>query len=96
MEVRGVGGINPMEQPKGKPVRAAESVQSPRIADSVSVSEDAAVLRDEAFLKGVIARVTAIDEKRVAEVKERLASGYYDRKEVLDVMADRMMKALGL
>lgn len=96
MEVRGVGGINPMEQPKGRPVRASEGAQPPRIADSVNVSEDAAVLRDEAFLKGVIAKVTAIDEKRVAEVKQRLASGYYDRKEVLDVMADRMMKALGL
>lgn len=96
MEVRGVGGINPMEQPGGKPVKASQGSQIRQAADSVNVSEEAAILRDEAFLKSVVAKVTAIDEKRVAEVRERLASGYYDRKEVLDVMADRMMKALGL
>lgn len=96
MEIRGIGGVNPLEQPgKGKPLKASPA-EIKMQDDSLSVSGEAAILKDEVFLKEIIAKTTAIDESRVSEVKERLASGYYDRKDVIDALADKMIKVLGL
>ncbi len=97
MEIRGVGGINPLEE-SGKSSKSVQTPKStaPSASDSTNISSEARRLQDDAFVKEVLDRTPDIDMERVAEVKQRLDSGYYENKEVLDVLAEKLIKALGL
>ena len=96
MEIRGVGGINPMEQPGGKPSKTDQVSSKRATGDSLSISPEAAIRQDELFLKGVVAKIQEMDGAHLEQVRERLATGYYDKKDVLDALADKMIKALNL
>ena len=96
MEIRGVGGINPMEQPGGKPSKAEQVSSQGASGDSLKISSEVAKRQDELFLKDVVSRIHAMDEAHLTQVRERLATGYYDKKDVLDALADKMIKVLDL
>ncbi|MGL5721676.1 MAG: hypothetical protein ACRCY4_04675 [Brevinema sp.] len=96
MEIRGVGGINPMEQPGGKPSKAGQVPSQGMQGDSLKISSEAAARQDEIFLNDIATRIREMDDSHLAQVRERLATGYYDKKDVLDALADKMIKALNL
>ncbi len=97
MEIRGVGGVNPLEE-SGKSSKSTQTPKStaPSASDSMNISSEAKRIQEESLVKEVLDRTPDIDMERVARVKERLENGYYDNKEVLDVLADRLAKVLGL
>ena len=96
MEIRGVGGINPMEQPGGKPSKAGQVSSQGALGDSLKISPEVAKRQDELFLKGIVARIQEMDSTHLEQVRERLSTGYYDKKDVLDALADKMIKVLDL
>ncbi len=97
MEIRGVGGVNPLEE-SGKSSKSTQTPKStaPSASDSMNISSEAKRIQEESLVKEVLDRTPDIDMERVARVKERLENGYYDNKEVLDVLAERLAKVLGL
>ena len=96
MEIRGVGGINPMEQPGGKPSKVNQVSPQRATGDSLNISSEAAIRRDELFFKDIVAKINEMDGAHLEQVRERLATGYYDKKDVLDELADKMIKVLDL
>ncbi|MGL5255182.1 MAG: hypothetical protein ACRC9L_09355 [Brevinema sp.] len=96
MEIRGVGGINPMDQSGGKPSKIGQVSSKGIKADSLNISSEAAARRDEIFLNDIANRIREMDDSHLTQVRERLANGYYDKKDVLDALADKMIKALNL
>lgn len=97
MEIRGVGGINPLDRNHSpKTTQAPSSIKSVSSSDSLRVSDEARFLEDEAFVKEVLAKIPDIDQERINNVKKNLESGYHNNKETLDKLTDKLLKALGI
>ena len=97
MEIRGVDGIrgvdnnfriNRVTKKGGEEVRSA--------SDSAEISTEAKQRLEEEKINSVVKNTTDIREEKINEVREKLARGDYNKEEVLNVVAERIMKALGL
>jgi flagellar biosynthesis anti-sigma factor FlgM len=74
-----------------KPEKAAKS-------DSVSLSKKGKELAQGSDAATVMSRMDALPDirpEKVAEAKEKVASGYFDSPEFMDRLADRLMKEFG-
>lgn len=58
----------------------------PDRSDHVEISEEARALAEQSGVDRV-----PFTEARAAEIRERLDSGYYDRPEVIDAIAERLV-----
>ncbi len=94
MEIRGVDplrGINQDSKINKLPRRDGRDT-----SDEVEISEEARQLAEAAKIEDVVRQSADIREDRVAEVKAKLERGEYNTQEVIDKVAERIMKALGL
>ncbi|MCX7882559.1 MAG: flagellar biosynthesis anti-sigma factor FlgM [Brevinematales bacterium] len=94
MEIRGVDPLRGVAQDTkiNKIVRRDGRDTS----DEVEISEEARQLAEAAKVEELVRQAPDIREERVAEVKAKLERGDYNTQEVLDTVAERIMKALGL
>jgi hypothetical protein len=69
----------------------SKAAPAPQAGDTADVQRDATLLAKarEAFEKS-----QAIREDRIAEVTERLKSGFYDRPEVIEALASGLARGL--
>jgi len=80
------------QKSSGKPdPQAAEASQGQQAGDTADIQNDAALLAKarEAFDK-----TDEIRQDRVAEVAEKLKSGFYDRPEVIEALAEGLARGL--
>ena len=97
MEIRGIGGINPLDKSQSiKATQAPSTIKSTPKSDSLKISDNARFLEDEAFIKEVLARIPDIDQEKVDRVKNKLQNGDYNNKESLDALTEKLAKVLGL
>ena len=96
MEIRGVDGIRGIDNNSkvNKVSRRTDEVKD--FNDRAEISIEAKQKLEEAKINSVLKNTSDIREDKVKEVKEKLQNGEYDREEVINVVAERIMKALGL
>jgi anti-sigma28 factor (negative regulator of flagellin synthesis) len=88
-DVQKAGGAKPEKKSEG-------SVGPSRSSDSVTISKAA---RSASETDRVVAHAQALPEvreTRVAEVKARVQSGYYNTPEFRDQLAERLLKEFGV
>lgn len=93
--IRNVGNIRGIDQNKVSKVNHREDSSTPG-QDDVRISEEAKRLAEEQRIQSLVNSAPDIREDRVAEVKAKLESGAYDNPEVLDNVAEKLLKVLGL
>lgn len=94
MEIRGIDPLRGVTQEtKINKISRREGGGS---SDEVEISEEARQLAEAAKIEEIVRQTPEIREDRVAEVKEKLERGEYNNEEVINVVAERIMKALGL
>lgn len=98
MEIKNVGGVTPTPNSNNskRPLSINPEFKITSDNDSLNVSNEARILEDEAFIKDVLTRTPDINIEKIARVKEKLANGDYNNKEVLDTLTKNLIKALGL
>lgn len=75
---------DPARSPDARTADAGSA--TPQGADSVEVSSEAKALADGSEARGK----SQLSAERLKEIGERLATGYYDRPEVIDEVAKRI------
>jgi negative regulator of flagellin synthesis FlgM len=76
--------------------RVASSSQATGKSDKISISDEAKKAQQlEADLR-LVKKAPDIREEKVEQARERLASGYYLKKEVVEKIAERIAQALGI
>lgn len=97
------GGVESLKKSQGTQKPQAKANQAPAMArakDTYTASGNStgkAAANAEA--QGVKAHATAapeVRESRISEVKDRIASGYYNSEEFKDKLADRLINDLGI
>ena len=83
----------PPVRPNSAQPAAVEAVRPP--SDNVSLSDAARHLAAQASA-GVLSGELQLSPERLKEVSQRVASGYYDRPEVVQETARRVSPELGL
>ena len=81
--------------------RAAEAARDALEREGTTRSDDASVRKDHVEISDearALAEQAGVDEipasaARLAEIGERLESGFYDRPEILEAIADRILEA---
>jgi hypothetical protein len=84
--------LDTQKKPADKPdSKAAQASQAQQAGDTADVQRDGTLLAKarEAFEKS-----QAVREDRIAEVTERLKSGFYDRPEVIEALASGLARGL--
>lgn len=85
MTINRIGsGVSPLSEypQKGKEINEAKAV-SQKVGDKLEISEEAKIKNSE-----------SINESKLAVIKERIASGFYDDEEVIDSVADSILKEI--
>lgn len=86
-EVQKAGGV--------KPERKVESSNRSSTGDSVSISKAGRSASEVDKVKPMVQAQPAVREDRVAEVKARIQSGYYNTPEFQDQLAEKLAKEFG-
>lgn len=77
--------------------RNRETASAADAGDRVELSSTAQETRElESRLQNEVRNLPDVREERIAEIKERIASGEYDNESVRRVIADRILTQLGL
>ena len=96
MDIRGINGINPIDNNKKLNKASSKIQQQKRGNDKVQISEEARKLAEEQKIQKALENAPDIRKDKIAEVKAKMANGEYDKPEVLNSVAEKLMKALGL
>ena len=88
------GRIDGTPIPDG-PQRTRQNEQR-RSQDSTSGANDSVEISNTAALQTVAREVPDIREDRVAQARDRIASGEYDNEATRRIIADRILDQLGL
>jgi anti-sigma28 factor (negative regulator of flagellin synthesis) len=96
MEIRSVDSIRGIDN-NSKVNKVSRKTDEVKVFnDKAEISLEAKQKLEEAKINSILKNTSDIREDKVKEVKEKLQNGEYDREEVINVVAERIMKALGL
>lgn len=95
MEIRGINGLNPINNDRLNNVNS-KKVSTSYGSDNVEISDEARKLAEQAQIREAVEASPDIREDKIAEVKERLQNGYYDNEEVLNDVAAKLLDVLNL
>jgi anti-sigma28 factor (negative regulator of flagellin synthesis) len=96
MEIRGVDNVRGIDNNSKINKIVKKDSDSVQVPDSADISKEAKQLAEEAKIRETMARVPDIREDKVQEAKEKLQNGSYNKEEVMNTVAERLMKVLGL
>ncbi|MGA2141878.1 MAG: flagellar biosynthesis anti-sigma factor FlgM [Brevinematales bacterium] len=96
MEIRGIDNVRGIDNNSKINKIAKKDNDSARVPDSADISKEAKQLAEEAKIRETMARVPDIREDKVQEAREKLQNGSYNKEEVMNTVAERLMKVLGL
>jgi len=96
MEINGLGGIRPIDNTNklNKVNLKSDSLGSG--SDKLEISEEAKKLAELSKYQQVVNTAPDVREEKLAEVKAKLESGAYNNEEVMNAVAEKLMKVLGL
>ena len=95
MEIRNIGNVRGIDQNKVNQVNWKKSSKTVG-KDNVQISDEARKLAEEQRIQDTLKNAPDVREDRIAEVKAKLESGAYDNEEVMNNVAEKLMKVLGL
>lgn len=87
-ELRKTGGVSGSSKTQG-PARAGKA------NDSVSISKEARQASETHKASAHINALPDIREERIADVKAKIQSGYYESAEFQDKLADKLLQEFG-
>ncbi|MGC8765238.1 MAG: flagellar biosynthesis anti-sigma factor FlgM [Brevinematia bacterium] len=97
MEIRGVDGIRGVDNnSRINRVTKKSDGEARNLSDSAEISTEAKQRLEEEKLNSIMKNTPDVREDRITEVREKLSRGDYNKEEVINVVAERIMKALGL
>ncbi len=96
MEIRGIDGLRGIDNNSkiNNPVKKSGSTATS--ADSAEISSEAKQLAEEAKLRSILDKTPDVRQDKIDEVKAKLQNGAYNNDEVMNVVAEKLMKVLGL
>lgn len=96
MEIRDVGNVGRVNNDsKINKTSARKDTDSKAPIDNVQISDEAKIKAEMSKVQGMVDNAPDIRKERVEEVKAKLESGAYDNEEVMNKVAERLMKVLG-
>jgi negative regulator of flagellin synthesis FlgM len=95
MEIRGVDNIGRVDN-NSKINKVNKTDKTSSTSDIADISSEAKQLADIQRAKAAVDKSPDIRQDRIAEVKAKLEKGAYDNEEVMNKVAEKIMKALGL
>ena len=96
MDIRGINGINPIDN-NAKINKTPSKVQHQKAKnDKVQISEQARKLAEEQKIQKALENAPDVRKDKIAEVKAKMANGEYNKPEVLNSVAEKLMKVLAL
>lgn len=96
MEIRKIEGLENTPLNRSVPSKQIpSSINNVQTEDSVYVSKEAHLMEDEAFIADVLSRIPDMDIQKMEQIKEQLSSGKYDHSSALDIVAEKILQALG-
>jgi negative regulator of flagellin synthesis FlgM len=96
MEIRGINGVREIETNSKVNRVAKKDGETSAGADTAEISKEAKQLAEEAKIRSIIDQTPDVREDKIKEVKERLENGDYNNEEVMNKVAEKLMKVLGL
>lgn len=96
MEIRGVDGVRGVDNGSKVNRVSKKSSETREVSDKAEISQEAKQKLEEARLSSILKNTSDIREDKVKEVRQKLENGEYNKEEVINVVAERIMKALGL
>ena len=79
-----------------RPSKTQDSAKSGKTSDSVSISKQARQAPEAEKVSAHIKALPDIREDRIADVKAKIQSGYYDTAEFQDKLADKRLQEFGV
>lgn len=95
MEIRGVDGVRGIDNNSKVNKVNRKSDESVQTSDTAEISSEAKQLAEEAKIKTIIDKAPDVREEKLQEIKQKLENGDYNKEEVINKLADRLMKVLG-
>ncbi len=96
MEIRGIDNVRGIDNNSKINKVVKKDSDAAQVQDSTEISVEAKQLAEEAKIRETMARVPDVRADKVQEAKEKLKSGEYNKEEVINTVAERLMKVLGL
>jgi anti-sigma28 factor (negative regulator of flagellin synthesis) len=96
MEIRGIDNVRGIDNNSKINRVVKKDNESAQVPDSADISIEAKQLAEEAKIRETMGKIPDVREDRIQEAREKLQSGAYNRDEVINTVAERLMKVLGL
>lgn len=95
MEIRGVNGVGGINNDRINKLNEKVTTHQAG-SDDVQISDEAKKLSEISAFQQIVESAPDVREDKIAEVKAKLESGAYDNEEVMNSVAEKLMKVLGL
>ncbi len=96
MNIRGINGVNHIDSNN----KINKSVRKESLYgvgnDDLKISDEARKLAEEAKVRSLVEKSPDIREDKIKEVKAKMEQGAYDNEDVMNTVAEKLMKVLGL
>ncbi len=96
MEIRGIDNVRGIDNNSKINKLVKKDNESTQVPDSAEISKEAKQLAEEAKIRETLAKVPDVREDKIQQAKEKLENGAYNKEEVINTVAERLMKVLGL
>lgn len=97
MEIRDVGNVNRVNnESKINKTNVKRDADASSRLDDVQISDEARQKADMARIQNILDNTPDVRQDRIDEVKARMERGDYDNEEVMNKVAEKLMKVLGL
>lgn len=96
MDIRGINGVKPIDSSSKVKKSLRKDSNLGVENDGVKISKEARQLAEEAKVRSLVENSPDIRKDRIDEVKAKLQNGGYDNEEVMNTVAEKLMKVLGL
>ncbi len=96
MEIRGIDGMRGIDNNSKINNYAKKNSTSATSADTAEISTEAKQLAEEAKLRSILDKTPDVRQDKIDEVKAKLQNGDYNNEEIMNVVAEKLMKVLGL
>jgi anti-sigma28 factor (negative regulator of flagellin synthesis) len=96
MEIRGIDNVRGIDNNSKINKIVKKDNESTQVPDSADISVEAKQLAEEAKIRETMAKTPDVREDKIQQAKEKLQNGAYNKEEVMNTVAERLMKVLGL
>jgi negative regulator of flagellin synthesis FlgM len=96
MEIRGSDGVRGIDNNSKINSLTKKNSATATSADTAEISSEAKQLAEEAKLRGILDRTPDVRQDKIDEVKAKLENGDYNNEEIMNAVAEKLMKVLGL